>query len=103
MGGGARRPFRSLLPHADRKSSARPPSLALPHKGGGNWRPKREGLRCALSAARFGHLDPRQAGGDGGILRRRQGPPRAMGERSLDGLFPERRQAAPDRAVPPSL
>ena len=26
-----------------------------------------------------------------------------MGERGLDRLFPERRQAAPDRAVPPSL
>ena len=50
-----------------------------------------------------GDLDPRQAGGDGRVLRRRQGRSRAMGERGLDGLFPERRQAAPDRAVPPSL
>ena len=51
----------------------------------------------------FGDLDPRQAGGDGRFLRRRQGRAKAMGERRLGGLFPERRQAAPDRADPASL
>ena len=50
-----------------------------------------------------GDLDPRQAGGDGRVLRRGQGRADAMGERRLDRLFPERRQAAPDRADPPSL
>ncbi len=66
-------------------------------------RPKREGLCRALPKTRFRHLDPRQAGGDGRVFRRRQGRAYAMGERGLDGLFPERGQAAPDRAVPPSL
>src|ERR1700744_3786373 len=66
-------------------------------------RAKREGLRRALPATRFRDLDPRQASGDGGVLRRRQDRSGAMGERGLDGLFPERGQAAPDRAVPPSL
>ena len=35
LGGGSRWPFRSFLRRAGLKCSARPPSLTLPHKGGG--------------------------------------------------------------------
>ena len=63
-------------------------------------RTRREGLRGPLPAARFRDLDAREAGGAGRRLRRGEGRSFAMGERGLDGLFPRRRQAAPDRSDP---